>query len=190
MSEVSPWSVIQSIAERRIEESMAKGDFDDLPGRGKPLELEDDSHVPPELRMAYKVLRIAGCVPPELAERKEISNLADMLEHCEDEQERVRQMQKLRFQFVFGCKAVIKEICGFERRQCRRAVIDQILFHEKPVSFPMLISYFTLLTAAKTQGDKTQRFTRFSLRRKRRMVVGMKTLRRLQKPIGDSVTNL
>ena len=88
MSEVSPWSVIQSIAERRIEESMAKGDFDDLPGRGKPLELEDDSHVPPELRMAYKVLRNAGCVPPELAERKEISNLADMLEHCEDEQER------------------------------------------------------------------------------------------------------
>ena len=67
MSEVSPWSVIQSIAERRIEESMAKGDFDDLPGRGKPLELEDDSHVPPELRMAYKVLRNAGCVPPELA---------------------------------------------------------------------------------------------------------------------------
>ena len=45
MSEVSPWSVIQSIAERRIEESMAKGDFDDLPGRGKPLELEDDTVV-------------------------------------------------------------------------------------------------------------------------------------------------
>mgnify|MGYP001309334155 FL=1 len=42
MSEVSPWSVIQSIAERRIEESMAKGDFDDLPGRGKPLELEKE----------------------------------------------------------------------------------------------------------------------------------------------------
>lgn len=100
MSEVSPWSVIQSIAERRIEESMAKGDFDDLPGRGRPLELEDDSHVPPELRMAYKVLCNAGCVPPELAERKKISNLADMLEHCEDEQERVRQMQKLRFMIL------------------------------------------------------------------------------------------
>ena len=100
MSEVSPWSVIQSIAERRIEESMARGDFDDLPGRGRPLELEDDSHVPPELRMAYKVLRNAGCVPPELAERTEISNLADMLEHCGDEQERVRQMQKLRFMIL------------------------------------------------------------------------------------------
>ena len=50
--------------------------------------------------MAYKVLRNAGCVPPELAERKEISNLADMLEHCEDEQECVRQMQKLRFMIL------------------------------------------------------------------------------------------
>ena len=55
------------------------------------------SHVPEELRMAYKILRNAGCLPPELAERKEISRLVDMLEQCEDEQERVRQMQKLRF---------------------------------------------------------------------------------------------
>ena len=95
MSEVSPWSVIQSIAERRIEESMAKGDFDDLPGRGRPLELEDDSHVPPELRMAYKVLKNAGYLPPELADRKEINTILDLLEHCEDGAEKLRQMQKL-----------------------------------------------------------------------------------------------
>lgn len=97
MSDANPWSVIQFIAEKRIEEAQAKGEFDNLPGRGRPLELEDMSHVPEELRMAYKILRNAGCLPPELAERKEISRLADMLEHCEDEQERVRQMQKLRF---------------------------------------------------------------------------------------------
>lgn len=97
MSDANPWSVIQFIAEKRIEEAQVKGEFDNLPGRGRPLELEDMSHVPEELRMAYKILRNAGCLPPELAERKEISRLADMLEHCEDEQERVRQMQKLRF---------------------------------------------------------------------------------------------
>lgn len=97
MSDANPWSVIQFIAEKRIEEAQAKGEFDNLPGRGRPLELEDMSHVPEELRMAYKILRNAGCLPPELAERKEISRLVDMLEQCEDEQERVRQMQKLRF---------------------------------------------------------------------------------------------
>ncbi|WP_300883011.1 DnaJ family domain-containing protein [uncultured Desulfovibrio sp.] len=97
MNDANPWSAIQFIAEKRIEEAQARGEFDDLPGRGRPLELEDMSHVPEELRMAYKILRNAGCLPPELAERKEINRLVDLLEQCEDEQERVRQMQKLRF---------------------------------------------------------------------------------------------
>ena len=96
MAGANPWSVIQFIAERRIEEAQAQGLFDNLPGQGKPLELEDTSHVPEELRMAYKILSNAGCLPPELAERKELSRLVDMLENCEDEQERVRQMQKVR----------------------------------------------------------------------------------------------
>lgn len=97
MSETNPWSVIQFIAEKRIEEAQARGAFNNLPGAGKPLELEDLSHVPEELRMAYKILRNAGCLPPELEERKELNRLVDLLERCEDEQERVRQMQKLRF---------------------------------------------------------------------------------------------
>ena len=122
--------------------------------------------------------------------QRAVCSLADHRQADTLDRQQCIQMQKLRFQFVFGRKAVIKEICGFERRQCRRTVIDQILFHEKPVSFPMSISYFTLLTAAKMQGDKTQRFTRFSLRRKRRMVVGTKVLRQLQKPIADSLASL
>ena len=91
------WSVIGAIAERRIQEAQERGDFDDLPGAGRPLHLEDMSHVPPELRMAYTILRNADCLPPELAERKEIQKLADLLEGCEDERERVRQMERLRF---------------------------------------------------------------------------------------------
>ena len=97
MSESNPWSVIQFIAEKRIEEAQARGAFNNLPGAGKPLELEDLSHVPEELRMAYKILRNAGCLPPELEERKELNRLVDLLERCEDEQERVRQMQRLRY---------------------------------------------------------------------------------------------
>ena len=48
MSEANPWSVIQSIAERRIAEAQDRGDFDNLPGMGRPLQLEDDSAVPEE----------------------------------------------------------------------------------------------------------------------------------------------
>lgn len=98
--EANPWSVIQLIAERRIEEAQAQGVFDNLPGRGRPLQLEDMSHVPEDLRMAYKILSNAGCLPPELAERKELNRLVDLLDSCKDEQERVRQMQKLRFMVI------------------------------------------------------------------------------------------
>lgn len=82
-------------AERRIRAAQKEGAFDHLPGEGKPLNLEDDSAVPGELRMAYKVLKNAGYLPPELADRKEISTILDLLEHCEDGAEKVRQMQKL-----------------------------------------------------------------------------------------------
>ena len=94
MSE-NPLSALAFIAERRIAEAQNAGLFDDLPGAGKPLHLEDDSNVPEDLRMAYKVLRNAGYVPEEIAERKEISNLVDMLERCSDEQAKVRQIRKL-----------------------------------------------------------------------------------------------
>ncbi|MDR2573608.1 MAG: DUF1992 domain-containing protein [Desulfovibrio sp.] len=100
MGAFNAFSAIHFIAEKRIEEAQLNGDFDNLPGSGQPLAIEDTSHVPEELRMAYKILRNAGCLPPELAERKEIGRLAELLEQCEDEQERLRQMQKLRFMIL------------------------------------------------------------------------------------------
>ena len=54
---------ISIIAEQRIREACERGAFDSLPGAGKPLELEDDSHIPEDLRMAYKLLKNAGYVP-------------------------------------------------------------------------------------------------------------------------------
>ncbi len=83
------------LAERRIVKAMEEGTFDHLPGEGRPLILEDDSRIPADLRMAFKVLRNAGYVPPEIAERREIENLLDLLEDCQDEAEKLRQMRKL-----------------------------------------------------------------------------------------------
>ena len=37
-------------AERHIRDAQKKGEFDDLPGSGEPLALDDDSHIAPELR--------------------------------------------------------------------------------------------------------------------------------------------
>lgn len=57
-------------AERHIIEAQRKGEFDNLPGRGEPLILDDDSHVPAELRAGYRLLKNAGCLPPELEQRR------------------------------------------------------------------------------------------------------------------------
>ena len=76
------------IAEQRIQEAVNRGDLDALPGRGKPLALEDDSGVPEDLRMACKILRNAGYAPPEAEDRKEAASLTDLLRNCTDEQEK------------------------------------------------------------------------------------------------------
>ena len=62
----------QKIIEQRIREAQLKGELDNLPGSGEPVHLEDDSHVPEDLRMFYKILKNANCIPPELQLKKEI----------------------------------------------------------------------------------------------------------------------
>ncbi|MEW5722137.1 MAG: DnaJ family domain-containing protein [Thermodesulfobacteriota bacterium] len=90
-------NIFAKIAEQKIQEAQARGEFDDLPGKGRPLELSDDSRVPEELRMAYKILKNAGCAPPELQLKNEILRLEDMLSTLEDEREKYRQLKKLNF---------------------------------------------------------------------------------------------
>jgi len=67
------------LAERRIEEALARGEFDDLPGAGRPLELDDDPLVPEELRVAYRILKNAGYVPPEVQTLNEIAGLERLI---------------------------------------------------------------------------------------------------------------
>ena len=57
---------LDDLVESRIRDAQERGEFDDLPGAGRPLPDEDLSGVPEELRVAWRVLRNAGCVPPEV----------------------------------------------------------------------------------------------------------------------------
>jgi len=95
------------IAENRILEAMEAGLFDDLQGKGQPLKLEDDSNVPPELRIAYKILKMADCLPPELELRKEIVRLQDLLASLPDEAEKLKHMRRLNF-FVMKLNMIRK----------------------------------------------------------------------------------
>jgi len=91
------FAIFDKIADERIREAIDRGEFDDLPGKGKPLKLEDDGHLPPDLRIAYKILKNADYLPPEIELRKEIRNTEALLEGIQDAQEKYRQLKKLNY---------------------------------------------------------------------------------------------
>lgn len=72
--------IIDEWAERHINEAQKKGVFDNLPGSGEPLHLDDNSFVPEELRAVYHVLKNAGYLPPELMDRKEAITLSALMQ--------------------------------------------------------------------------------------------------------------
>jgi hypothetical protein len=91
------FAIFDKIADERIREAIERGEFDDFPGKGKPLNLEDDRHLPPDLRLAYKILKNADCLPPELELRKEIRTTEELLAGMQDTREKYRQMKKLNY---------------------------------------------------------------------------------------------
>jgi hypothetical protein len=87
----------EKIIEERILQAQRRGDFENLPGSGKPLEIEDDSHIPEDLRLAYKILKNAGCIPPEIELKKEIHQTRDLLAAMDDMAQKYRTLTRLNY---------------------------------------------------------------------------------------------
>jgi hypothetical protein len=85
------------IVEERILTAQKKGEFENLSGAGKPLDLNDDRSVPEELRLAYKILKNANCIPPEIELKKEIRQTEDLLSGMQATSEKYRLLKKLNF---------------------------------------------------------------------------------------------
>lgn len=81
-------------AERHIVDAQSKGEFDNLPGSGKALILDDDSHVPEDLRVGYRLLKNAGCLPPELEHRREAIQLLDMLKGIKQDDPQYQEVSR------------------------------------------------------------------------------------------------
>jgi hypothetical protein len=75
---------LNKIVEERIQKAQQEGAFDNLPGKGKPLRLDDDNRIPEDLRLAYKILKNADCLPIEMELRKEIFSLRQLLDAATD----------------------------------------------------------------------------------------------------------
>lgn len=87
-------NLIDRIAEQRILEALERGELDDLPGAGRPLELDDDTLVPAEMRLACRVLKNAGFVPREVTLRRELLAAA-AVERGEDDAARAAAGRRL-----------------------------------------------------------------------------------------------
>ena len=85
------------IIEERIRKAQKKGEFENLEGSGKPLVFEDDRCVSEELRLTYKILKNADCLPPEIELKKEIARTEDLLRGMQDTAEKYRTMKKLNY---------------------------------------------------------------------------------------------
>ncbi len=92
--------IFRKIAERKIQEAMEDGMFDELQGKGKPIVFEDETWIPEDLRVAYRVLKNSGHVPPELELRKEIVNLRSFIDTLDDDRERLKKLRELNFKII------------------------------------------------------------------------------------------
>ena len=79
---------LESAIERKIREAIERGEFDNLPGKGRPIDLEAYFNAPEDLRMAFSLLRSNDFVPAEVDMMKELSKLKERLEKSTDETER------------------------------------------------------------------------------------------------------
>ena len=83
------------VAEDKIKTALKNGDFENMPGKGKPQKLEDLSMIPEDLRIAYKVLKNSGYLPREAELKSDIQSLEELLAYCEDEPNRKRLRKRL-----------------------------------------------------------------------------------------------
>ncbi|MCP4745594.1 MAG: DUF1992 domain-containing protein [Desulfobacteraceae bacterium] len=107
----------ENIVEDRIKTAQKKGLFDNLVPAGKPLKFNDDRHIPEDLRLAYKILKNADFLPPEIEARKQILQTQELLAETEDTATKYRLLNKLNC-LIMKVNAARKGNIRFEIPQC------------------------------------------------------------------------
>lgn len=82
--------MFDKLVEQRIRDGQEAGEFDDLEGAGRPVDLDAYFSAPEELRAGYALLKNAGIVPEEAQLLAEAEELKRELEACDDERRRTK----------------------------------------------------------------------------------------------------
>jgi hypothetical protein len=78
--------MLERLVEERIREAIARGEFDNLPGAGRPVDLTLYFQLPEETRVAFTLLKDHDIVPPEVQIMQEIGKLRERLAGCDDKE--------------------------------------------------------------------------------------------------------
>ena len=81
--------------EKIIQEWLARSSHEHLPGKGKPLDLDEYFRWPEDLRFAYSILKNSGYVPEEVDLLREIGRLEEEIGRCADPAQQRRCRQRL-----------------------------------------------------------------------------------------------
>ena len=118
-------SGFSELVEQRIRAAQRNGEFEDLQGSGKPIEFEDDSGIPEDLRMAYKMLKNADCTPPEIEVKKQILKTEDLLSGMQDSQEKYKAIKKLNY-LIMKLNCLRRTSINMEEPQYTGQIIDRL----------------------------------------------------------------
>jgi len=126
-------AAIAYVAEERIRAAAERGDFSNLPGAGKPLNLEADANIPPELRMAYTLLKNGGYLDApdgqdktDNALEERLDSLEAMLGQSPAERAKLRQMLKVQVMEFRVKRDTGKELALEAGEQYYGKVVDRI----------------------------------------------------------------
>ncbi|PMS23686.1 DUF1992 domain-containing protein [Trinickia dabaoshanensis] len=111
--------LLDALVEQRIAAAAARGEFDDLPGAGAPQELDDDLLVPEEVRVANRILKNAGFVPPAVEQLRSLRHLKDELDAAGDHATRCQVQAKL-LALDMALESLRGEPTVVPREYCRR----------------------------------------------------------------------
>ncbi len=92
--------IVMKIAEQKIRTAIENGELDHLENAGKPIVFKDETFIPEDLRLAYRILKNANCIPQELELRNEILTMRDLVMTLDDNAERLKKIRELNFKIT------------------------------------------------------------------------------------------
>ena len=85
----------ENLIDIKIKKAIAEGEFDNLPGKGKPIDYTGYSALPEHLRIAYQMIKNSGFVPEEVRLKKEMELLKEKIKKCKSADEKPELMKQL-----------------------------------------------------------------------------------------------